>query len=367
MAEALKRLIPLLLAALGSSVLGALVTCNGGSPPVPRVSADEGSPDGSSSDGPVRIEDEGADHGETATGEDPPLNQDLTEDRHVEADDTELLDEDANVAQCLAYGEPEESGNLPQIIGEASGMVSSSLDDQVLWLHNDSGDSARIFAISSSGELRATVGLDGITHVDWEDMARGPCGSAETGQCLYLGDIGDNDENRDHVVIHRIVEPNPADGDSSISEVETMTLRYPDDPHDAEAMVVDSTGRVLLLTKRSGARFRVYAADFRVEPEPIVLDLLVEVPSPPQGLRLVTAADLSADGRWLLVRTYSAAMEYRLGADQTLSDLGEVEALAVPTAREPQGEAIAYGVGGFWHVSEGSEPPLFFVPCEDGN
>ena len=78
---------------------------------------------------------------------------------------------------------------LPAVIAEASGMAPSAIDAEVVWLHNDSGDTARVFGVTLDGDLVATVTLAGVVAWDWEDMAAGPCGDQ---RCLYIGDIGDN-------------------------------------------------------------------------------------------------------------------------------------------------------------------------------
>jgi hypothetical protein len=44
-------------------------------------------------------------------------------------------------------------------IREASGIVASRQNPGVLWVHNDSGDSARVFAINEKGEFLARASL----------------------------------------------------------------------------------------------------------------------------------------------------------------------------------------------------------------
>ena len=57
---------------------------------------------------------------------------------------------------------------------ETSGLVVSAKNPDTLWTNNDSGDSARVFAISPTGALRGIYPLDGATALDWEDIAIGP-------------------------------------------------------------------------------------------------------------------------------------------------------------------------------------------------
>ena len=274
---------------------------------------------------------------------------------------------DSPVPGCETYGTPQTHGELPPVVNEASGLVVSSFDDQILWLHNDSGDRARVYAVRSDGELLATVELAGVDAFDWEDMARGPCEPGGDSSCLYLGDVGDNDRARPSLSIHRIVEPNPNEGDRVVTEIETMAVTFADQARDCEAIVVDENAGVFLLAKEIGGRFNVFTAQFSSQQGAVTLDHIGTATAPSGGPRLVTGADYASDQRRLLVRTYSAAMEYRLGGDQTLHDLADVEGVAVPARLERQGESIGYGTAGYWHVSEGTSPSIHFVPCSDDN
>src|SRR5438105_1945139 len=57
---------------------------------------------------------------------------------------------------------------------EASGVVASRNNSNVLWTHNDKGDSARIFAIDTQGRKLGVYTLLGATNVDYEDIGLGP-------------------------------------------------------------------------------------------------------------------------------------------------------------------------------------------------
>ena len=77
--------------------------------------------------------------------------------------------------------------------------------------------------------LRATVAVNVPAAVDWEDIAI-------DGKTIYIGDIGDNAAVRPSIVVYRVTEP--ALTAKSVNAT-TFTLRYPDGPHDAEALMVD--------------------------------------------------------------------------------------------------------------------------------
>ncbi len=76
-------------------------------------------------------------------------------------------------------------------MGESSGLVVSKKNPNTIWVNNDSGDTARLFAISTTGALRGIYALDGATAFDWEDIAMGP-GPKKNVPYLYVGDTGDN-------------------------------------------------------------------------------------------------------------------------------------------------------------------------------
>ena len=124
-------------------------------------------------------------------------------------------------------------------INEASGLAASRANSDVLWVHNDSGDSARVFAMTTAGELLAIYNLQGAAAWDWEDMCIGP-GPTAGQDYLYLGDIGDNYAVRSSINVYRVAEPTVSASATAInlSGVETFTLEYEDGARDAEMAAI---------------------------------------------------------------------------------------------------------------------------------
>jgi len=60
------------------------------------------------------------------------------------------------------------------LIREISGAVASRKNPGILWVHNDSGDLPRLYAISTAGELIGIYTITGAKARDWEDIAIGP-------------------------------------------------------------------------------------------------------------------------------------------------------------------------------------------------
>src|SRR4051812_2424896 len=123
-------------------------------------------------------------------------------------------------------------------VNEASGIAASRMNSNVLWTHNDSGDSARVFAMTTTGTNLGTYSFSGAGASDWEDIAVGP-GPTLGAQYLYAADIGDNGASRSTVQIYRVLEPVVSDVQSpvstSLSGVATLRFAYPDGARDAES------------------------------------------------------------------------------------------------------------------------------------
>jgi hypothetical protein len=233
---------------------------------------------------------------------------------------------------------------------ESSGVAASGRVPGVLWTHNDSGDEPRLYATDSAGRDLGAVRVAGASNVDWEDLASGPCpGSGEP--CLYVADIGDNRRSRRHIVIYRLAEPPPPLAASDTlreAPLESATvLRYPDHPHDAEALVVQRSGPVFIITKEVLGRplvFRVPARTSAQRPgEADTLQLVGYLDVAPNlaRMRLVTGAAVSPDGTILAVRTYSSLHFFRLRGDSLPAPLTPPEGITIPFV-EPQGEGVAF-------------------------
>jgi hypothetical protein len=215
----------------------------------------------------------------------------------------------------------------------------------ILWTHNDSGDKPRVYAINLAGDLLAVFNVAGARAVDWEDIALAPC-PARPGACLYIADTGDNSERRKSVSIYVVPEPDPT-GRYPTDSLETepareIRFRYPDGPHDTEAIYVDPSGEMNLITKgRSGAilRFTVSPRDLaRDSSVATLIDTLSITPVRTLG-RWVSGAAISPSGRRVVIRTYSELYFFTREPGRKLQADGYPCWLG---AAEPQGEAVDF-------------------------
>lgn len=246
---------------------------------------------------------------------------------------------------------------------EISGIDVGVVNPSRYWVHNDSGDSARIFALSSSGATRAVYTLSSAKAVDWEDIAVGG-GPAAGVSYVYVADIGDNALSRAEIVVYRVREPRVTRyGTFVLGGVAALRLRYPDGAHDAEALVVDPrTGALVIIEKTSaGGDARVYSAPAGLRAGGLTtLGLVGRLALPAGSLNVVTGADLSADGTQLAVRTYTQVLLWNRPLGASLWAPFARPPCAGPTPMELQGEAVAFLANGrgYVTVSEGANPVL---------
>jgi hypothetical protein len=270
------------------------------------------------------------------------------------------------MAGCTLYTlpDPNTAGRTPEVLPELSGLAGSTRHPGVFWAHNDSGNDFEVFAIEPSGQVRARLRLTGATPRDVEDIAVGPCGSDDARPCLWLADIGDNFERRDQVQLYRLPEPEQL-ADATLP-VEVLPFTYPDEEsHDAEALVVDRSGRPAVITKARGSLGTVFALD-GLRPGTVGKATALGVLQAPKELdQATTAADLHPSGERLLLRTYTRAWEVRSPGAQRLEELVRGRVVRVPDASQAQSEAIAYFPEGRGYLlgSEFSGQPLFRTDC----
>jgi hypothetical protein len=85
---------------------------------------------------------------------------------------------------------------LDKELKEISGWVF--VNDSTIVAHNDSGDDPRLFILELNGEIRHKTKLLKVKNVDFEDI------TFDGKKHLYLGDFGNNDNNRKDLVIYKI-------------------------------------------------------------------------------------------------------------------------------------------------------------------
>jgi hypothetical protein len=206
----------------------------------------------------------------------------------------------------------------PRLI-ESSGVAASRAHPGILWTHNDSGDGPYLYATDLAGRDLGFLLVPGAEASDWEDMALGPCPPpGRAASCVYLADTGDNPESRPWVTVYAVPEPRPPTGPGdtlrTTAAPAVLRLRYPDGPHDVEAIYVSPRdSAVYLVSKGRSGGIRLYRVsraqwegnqDERHVATAALIQTLDIRPSIRAG-RLATGAAMRPDGRLVAVRTYT--------------------------------------------------------------
>ncbi len=247
-------------------------------------------------------------------------------------------------------------------ISESSGIADSRRNPGILWTHNDSGDKPIVYGVDRQGNTASAFLVRSAQARDWEDMAYGPGPGGRAGHFLYLGDIGDNDRRRTDCVVYRLPEPritaqsgtrgNPAPPPSPTPPPTVRhAVRYPDGPHDAEALLVHpKTGTIYIVTKENNGVAGVYRFPAQTSKRAQVLvkvgTVAIQGEEHPFPNR-ITGGDISPDGRKVVLCTYAAAYEMALptGA-RSFEAIWKTRPVRIELPPMPQGEAICYTADG---------------------
>lgn len=255
-----------------------------------------------------------------------------------------------------------------KLLEEASGLAASRTNRGIVWSHNDRNHHHELFAIdSATGDIHSRWELEGAENEDYEDMAIGP-GPAMGVEYLYLGDIGDNYEERKRLTVYRIREPDVrAGGYTSRSsggvdrrvipeaDYDTLTLRVPDRPSNSEVMMIDPwTQAVYVITKEDGDIWRT-TEKWGEGDATLKLEKVGQVNHFDNEL---TGGDISRDGSEVLLRSYTSVYHFCRGTGEALEDVlswefGEI----LPYEAEEQGESVAFAPNkndGYYTLSESS-------------
>jgi hypothetical protein len=204
--------------------------------------------------------------------------------------------------------------------------------------------------------------VSGAAIVDWEDVAVGPC---PAGSCVFLADIGDGAKARSQYTIYRVPEPSALAAGTTTVTADTFPFAYPDGSHDAAAILVHPTTRVVTVITRGGAAYDLPSAQ---PGQPVTATPRGALSHLDPGVT-VTAASGRADGA-ILLRTTKGALLF----SPPPADAGPVPPFAtvltgtpcdVRVPKETDGEAIAWMAPGHGYltIDQGRAPAMDFVSC----
>ncbi len=291
-------------------------------------------------------------------------------------------------------------------LNEISGIARSRAYPGIWWVHNDSGDEPRLFAIDAGGGLvmpawqreryfadepatnpamsdRAAADQPKADQpkADQTDAGQPEAGQAEADKqpwpgvrilnsanqdweditladgVLYIADTGNNGNAKRDLGVYIVNEPNPAEVDQGTRPISFIPIAYPDQHtyppmppddwrFDCEA-VFFSEGKLYFLTKyRAGNRFdRITTGTSLYRLDTMLTDgvnTLTLVRRADDLPIIPTAAEVSPDGRRLAVMSHGGVWLYEKPGRGDDWLAGRLTRLGLPGERVKQAEGICW-------------------------
>lgn len=252
---------------------------------------------------------------------------------------------------------------------EISGITASGINKDTYYVHNDSGDTSRFFAINPEGKTLSTIYYNwqhttAVGGHDCEDIATGP-GPVKGAGYIYIADIGDNFLARPFVTVYRVKDAlSLIEKDIVHTKAVAVNLIYPDGPKDAEALMVDPLDKLFYIITKRGDSVGVYTAPITYSAND-TLKLTKRCRLFFAGLKplkWITAADISGNGKHVLVKNYQKVFYWKREQGEPIWKTLQRKPFEASYQQEKLGEAIGFtpGGSGYYTTSEGVYAPIYY-------
>jgi len=235
---------------------------------------------------------------------------------------------------------------------EISGVAASRINAGILYIHNDSGNSAQVYLTDAAGADKGTLSLITVGNRDWEDIAVGP-GPVAGISYVYVADIGDNDSKYSSVFIYRFPEPNLTGKTlpyvANITALDAIELKYPDGPRNAETLMVDPLTKDLYIASKESNISKIYVARYPQNTTSATgLSPVVQL-----YFNKATGGDISPDGTEILLRSNQLFWYWKLPAGTSIfTGLTTQPQIAPYANNEPQGEGVGFAADGSGYYTD---------------
>jgi hypothetical protein len=279
----------------------------------------------------------------------------------------------------------------PAEIQESSGAAASFHSPNAFWTINDSGHSASVYCLSLTGDLQATVALEGAQNRDWESMTRFTLASKHY---LVVAEVGDNGSRHDRCRLYIFQEPKIENAKKPLTlKIVPIAIEfnYPDGSRDCESVAIDpATNDIWLFEKLMQLNFRRKPHVYRIPSKDWLPRLSKAVPNDPHlapqktgpksdaespnrltaqrlgamNHRFITGGEFSPDGNQLVLRTYTHAIYYQKRENDTWAEqFFKLQPVMLPLPIQSQGEAITFSPDSRSALvtSEGVRQPIWLL------
>src|SRR3569833_1943266 len=234
---------------------------------------------------------------------------------------------------------------------EISGIAASRVNPGVLYIHNDSGNPSLVYLIDRTGAAKGTLNIPAGNR-DWEDIAVGP-GPVAGKNYVYLGDIGDNNTMHSTVFVYRFEEPDLAGPTLpvpiNIARIDTIQLKYPDGPINAETLMVDPATKDIYIASKQSNLSKIYVAPYpQSTTSATTLTPVVQL-----YFNKATGGDISPDGTEILLRSNKLIWYWKLPAGTSISQGLTMQPKKTPkTNKKPKNKGIGFAADGSGYYTD---------------
>jgi len=243
-------------------------------------------------------------------------------------------------AQRTYFGELENLAKFPSKLKEVSGLQVTK--DGKIWVIEDSGNKDQIYRVNKDGQIKESLKVDHAKNKDWEDLTLDVYGN------LYIGDFGNNGNERDDLVIYKIPKNQMDKKKPNAVKIEFKYPQQKDFPPQKDSLYYDTEGffhlndHLYIFTKNRTRPFSGNTLIYRVpdkegEYEAEFLGSLFLCAD--QDHCSVTSADISPNGNTIALLSYGFVF---LLTDFNIPDLAKASIKIIDLKTDTQIESISF-------------------------
>ena len=276
----------------------------------------------------------------------------------------------------------QKTGNLQNsALTEISGFSASKDWPGVIYAINDSGNSAKLFAISESGKDLGEWRINARNR-DWEELASI---TLDGQHYVVIGDTGDNLKVHRTNTLYFIREPVPGSkATQPLKPHMSISFVYEDGPRNVEAFAVHDKTLYLIskepITASGTQPSRLYSLDIPVTQPSNTLTarFLTTLPPVRQSLEAKlaasfvgvdlnhpTALDIDPNGRTAYLLSYRQVLRYQRLPEQSWAQTFQTSGTRMHFHQLGQAEALALAPGrAVFITSENPAAPVWAIPVK---
>ncbi|MDI3319717.1 hypothetical protein [Pinibacter soli] len=256
---------------------------------------------------------------------------------------------------------------LNTALREVSGMAASRVHPNTFYVHNDSGDTSRFFAVNEKGELKGIyyfkgdeVSFSGVNDCEDITIGSGPDAGKEY---IYLADIGDNAARRLDVRIFRIEEPGADSGVVKTVGSQMFTLTYPNGAQDAETIMIDPTERLLYIVSKRQDSVIVYTAplDLNDKKTYMLREVCKLYFDGKKKEKWIVSGSISRDGKQVMLKSMKKVYYWQRQGNESIYKTMQRTPLELSYTQHGQEEAICFSPDGksYFITGEGEHAGIY--------